>query len=228
MITYIIYAAGILIGIFIAILLLRTNNANSSTSDSNWSPRNLWLIEKNEDSIIHEVLDSFWDIPWNLNKKSFLEALDSRNVSIVKDFYADNLNIILAEGIFTGVPVSFTFCLHDEKFVQADISYKYYYEAIAENIDIFRSKYMELADILSKKYGKPTTCICSVPDENKILQAIDSGYASIFMEWYFLNSAAISLKIVPIEYGVSVYLVYSIIDINKLKTERREKIYKDL
>lgn len=42
----------------------------------------------------------------------------------------------------------------------------------------------------------------------------------IYMEWIFSNSAIISLEIKTIDGGISVYLIYTILDMEEIEKEK--------
>ena len=44
----------------------------------------------------------------------------------------------------------------------------------------------------------------------------------IYMEWIFSNSAIISLEIKTIDGGISVYLIYTILDMEKIEKIKRD------
>lgn len=53
-------------------------------------------------------------------------------------------------------------------------------------------------------------------------------YIYIYMEWIFSNSAIISLEIKTIDGGISVYLIYTILDMEEIEKEKIEKIKRDI
>lgn len=189
----------------------------------------LWCLRENENEIIDKELNGFWGIDWYTDKNSFIEKIKEKNIKIILDTEKKDYTIVLANGVFAGDYAPLSFMFKNNEFVQADIAYNFSQEEIFSNLEkdsfFFQSKYMELAKLISEKYGNPTNSVCDISDKEKMYSSILNGNANIYMEWIFSNSAIISLEIKTIDGGISVYLIYTILDMEEIE---KEKIKRDI
>ena len=235
-IIFIMFYPFVCLIIFVAFIvyLLKKMIIKEKTSESDLynSFQSSWCLKENENKIIDRELNGFWGIDWNTDKNSFIEKIKEKKIKVNLDSEKKDYAIVLASGVFAGDYAHLSFMFKNNSFVQADISYNFSQEEIFDDLEkglfCFKNKYMELAKFISEKYGSPASSVCDISDKEKMYSSILNGNASIYMEWIFSNSAIISLEIKNIDGGISVYLIYTILDMEEIEKERTEIIKRDI